>query len=274
MKRKNVIIPALVLAIALTGCSGKKVDYNMETENINTKAGSDISAFDDSTKRNDSFSVETSDKSVDVDISADITLPDCKSMSVVEVKNIKVGADFKKSVIEAYFGDSTVYYHDIPHYTKEEIYHSMEVVKNEIAGYQQEIDAGLTTEEGVSRVMKIENDLLEQYEKAEPSALDTREIATDYTDCNEYLGYIGNVFCELRFGIAEDGSLEYISAQPLKAGSEGTSYDSSEYGYYGPPSFAEEQGVGGLNGGSTGGDTTSSYDNECVLNKEGRRISK
>lgn len=268
MKRKNVIISALVLAIALTGCSGKKVDYNMETENINTKAGSDISAFDDSTKWNDSFSVETSDKSVDVDISADITLPDCKSMSVVEVKNIKVGADFKKSVIEAYFGDSTVYYHDIPHYTKEEIYHSMEVVKNAIAGYQQEIDAGLTTEEGVSRVMKIENDLLEQYEKAEPSALDTREIATDYTDCNEYLGYIGNVFCELRFGIAEDGSLEYISAQPLKAGSEGTSYDSSEYGYYGPPSFAEEQGVGGLNGGSTGGDTTSSYDNECVLNKE------
>ena len=57
MKRKNVIISALVLAIALTGCSGKKVDYNMETENINTKAGSDISAFDDSTKWNDSFSV-------------------------------------------------------------------------------------------------------------------------------------------------------------------------------------------------------------------------
>lgn len=268
MKRKNVIISALVLAIALTGCSGKKVDYNMETENINTKAGSDISAFDDSTKWNDSFAVETSDKSVDVDISADITLPDCKSMSVVEVKNIKVGADFKKSVIEAYFGDSTVYYHDIPHYTKEEIYHSMEVVKNEIAGYQQEIDAGLITEEGVSRVMKSENDLLEQYEKAEPSALDTREKATDYTDCNEYLGYIGNVFCELRFGIAEDGSLEYISAKPLKAGSEGTLYDDSEYGYYGPPSFAEEKGVEGFNGGATGGDTTSSYDNECALSKD------
>lgn len=31
MKRKNVIILALVLAIALTGCSGKKVDYNRET---------------------------------------------------------------------------------------------------------------------------------------------------------------------------------------------------------------------------------------------------
>ena len=403
------IVEAIVI-ISLTGCSGKKVDYNMETENINTKAGSDISAFDDSTKWNDSFAVETSDKSVDVDISADITLPDCKSMSVVEVKNIKVGADFKKSVIEAYFGDSTVYYHDIPHYTKEEIYHSMEVVKNEIAGYQQEIDAGLITEEGVSRVMKSENDLLEQYEKAEPSALDTREIATDYTDCNEYLGYIGNVFCELRFGIAEDGSLEYISAditlpdcksmsvvevknikvgadfkksvieayfgdstvyyhdiphytkeeiyhsmevvkneiagyqqeidagliteegvsrvmksendlleqyekaepsaldtreiatdytdcneylgyignvfcelrfgiaedgsleyisaQPLKAGSEGTLYDDSEYGYYGPPSFAEEKGVEGFNGGSTGGDTTSSYDNECALSKD------
>lgn len=43
------IVEAIVI-ISLTGCSGKKVDYNMETENINTKAGSDISAFDDSTK--------------------------------------------------------------------------------------------------------------------------------------------------------------------------------------------------------------------------------
>ena len=56
------IVEAIVI-ISLTGCSGKKVDYNMETENINTKAGSDISAFDDSTKWNDSFSVEISDKS-------------------------------------------------------------------------------------------------------------------------------------------------------------------------------------------------------------------
>ena len=58
---------------------------------------------------------------MDVDISAGITLSDCKSMSVVEVENIKVEADFKKSVIEAYLGDSSVYYHDIPHYTKEEL---------------------------------------------------------------------------------------------------------------------------------------------------------
>ena len=57
-------------------------------------------------------------------------------------------------------------------------------------------------------------------------------------------------------------------AQPLKAGSEGTLYDDSEYGYYGPPSFAEEKGVEGFNGGSTGGDTTSSYDNECALSKD------
>ena len=35
------IVEAIVI-ISLTGCSGKKVDYNMETENINTKAGSDI----------------------------------------------------------------------------------------------------------------------------------------------------------------------------------------------------------------------------------------
>ena len=44
----------------------------------------------------------------------------------------------------------------------------MEVVKNAIAGYQYEIDQGLTTEEDVSMGMKIENDLMEQYEKAEP----------------------------------------------------------------------------------------------------------
>ena len=31
------IVEAIVI-ISLTGCSEKKVDYNMETENINTKA--------------------------------------------------------------------------------------------------------------------------------------------------------------------------------------------------------------------------------------------
>lgn len=261
------IVEAIVI-ISLTGCSGKKIDYGNESESKETKNMSALADIRADSGWNENFTIQTGNGEKTVYVNANIVVPDFDNMSVVEVKNIKVGADFKKSVIEAYFGYSTVYYHDIPHYTKEEIYHSMEVVKNEIAGYQQEIDAGLITEEGVSRVMKSENDLLEQYEKAEPSALDTREKATDYTDCNEYLGYIGNVFCELRFGIAEDGSLEYISAQPLKAGSEGTLYDDSEYGYYGPPSFAEEKGVEGFNGGSTGGDTTSSYDNECALSKD------
>lgn len=42
-------------------------------------------------------------------------------------------------MIEAYFGDSTVYYHDIPHYTKEEIYHSMEVVKMRLPGISRKL---------------------------------------------------------------------------------------------------------------------------------------
>ena len=100
----------MVLAIALTGCSGKKVDYNRETENINTKAGSDISAFDDSTKWNDSFSVEISDEKVWMWIFQQ-ALPcrTAKACRLLRWKNIKVGADFKKSVIEAYFGRKVPY---------------------------------------------------------------------------------------------------------------------------------------------------------------------
>lgn len=94
MKRKNVIIPALVLAIALTGCSGKKVDYNMETENINTKAGSDISAFDDSTKWNDSFSVETSDKTAsDIEFELKVKEVDDKKVVFEPVSDMSAVSD-------------------------------------------------------------------------------------------------------------------------------------------------------------------------------------
>ncbi len=90
------------------------------------------------------------------------------------------------------------------------------------------------------------------------SALDTREKATDYTDCNEYLGYIGNVFCEIRFGIAEDGSLEYISAHSLlrqEVRGHYTMIVSMAVMDHHP--LQKEKGVEGFNGGSTGGDTTS-----------------
>ena len=169
------LIEALVLT-SLAGCSGKKVDYGNESEIKETKNMSVLADIRADSGWNENFTIQTGNGEKTVYVNANIVVPDCDNMSVVEVENIKVDADFKKSVIEAYFGDSSVYYHDIPHYTKEEIYHSMEVVKNAIAGYQYEIDQGLTTEEDVSMGMKIENDLMEQYEKAEPSALDTREI--------------------------------------------------------------------------------------------------
>ena len=129
------LIEALVLT-SLTGCAGKKVDYGNESESKETKNMSALADIRADSGWKENFTIQTGNGEKTVYVNANIVVPDCKSMSVVEVQNIKVDADFKKSVIEAYFGNSTVYYHDIPHYTKEEIYHSMEVVKNAIAGYQ------------------------------------------------------------------------------------------------------------------------------------------
>lgn len=79
------LIEALVL-ISLAGCADKKVDYGTDTEKLTKSAVCNVKDFSTDETYSDEFSVQTEIGNVNIDISAKVELPDCKTMSVVEVE--------------------------------------------------------------------------------------------------------------------------------------------------------------------------------------------
>lgn len=77
------LIEALVLT-SLAGCADKKVDYGTDTEKLTKSAVCNVKDFSTDETYSDEFSVQTEIGNVNIDISAKVELPDCKTMSVVE----------------------------------------------------------------------------------------------------------------------------------------------------------------------------------------------
>ena len=114
------LIEALVLT-SLTGCSGKKVDYGNESEIKETKNMSVLADIRADSGWNENFTIQTGNGEKTVYVNANIVVPDCDNMSVVEVENIKIDVDYKKRFLDLYFGGNEYYYHDPDHYTVDEL---------------------------------------------------------------------------------------------------------------------------------------------------------
>ncbi len=122
------LIEALVLT-SLAGCSGKKVDYGNESEIKETKNMSVLADIRADSGWNENFTIQTGNGEKTVYVNANIVVPDCDNMSVVEVENVKIDADYKKRFLDLYFGGNEYYYHDPDHYTVDEL--------NEVIEYWQ-----------------------------------------------------------------------------------------------------------------------------------------
>ena len=125
------LIEALVLT-SLTGCAGKKVDYGNDTEKLTKSAVCNVKDFSTDETYSDEFSVQTEIGNVNIDISAKVELPDCKTMSVVEVEKIPYSAKLKEKVLKAYFGESQIYYYDKEHWTKTQLQNLIDSVNSSI----------------------------------------------------------------------------------------------------------------------------------------------
>ena len=104
------LIEALVL-LSLTGCSGKKVDYGNESEIKETKNMSVLADIRADSGWNENFTIQTGNGEKTIYVNANIVVPDCDNMSVVEVENVKIDADYKKRFLDLYFGGNEYYYH-------------------------------------------------------------------------------------------------------------------------------------------------------------------
>ena len=176
------LIEALVLT-SLTGCSGKKVDYGNESEIKETKNMSVLADIRADSGWNENFTIQTGNGEKTVYVNANIVVPDCDNMSVVEVENIKIDVDYKKRFLDLYFGGNEYYYHDPDHYTVDEL--------NEIIEDWQKTQDETYSEE-------LEQRLAEYRDKLE-TAKTTYTVAKDLENCEVFAGYKGDVFCEVDF---------------------------------------------------------------------------
>ena len=176
------IVEAIVI-ISLTGCSGKKVDYGNESESKETKNMSVLADIRADSGWNENFTIQTGNGEKTVYVNANIVVPDFDNMSVVEVENVKIDADYKKRFLDLYFGGNEYYYHDPDHYTVDEL--------NEVIEDWQK-----TQDETHSEW--LEQRLAEYRDKLE-TAKTTYTVAKDLENCEVFAGYKGDVFCEVEF---------------------------------------------------------------------------
>lgn len=176
------IVEAIVI-ISLTGCSGKKVDYGNESERKETKNMSALADIKADSDWKENFTIQTGNGEKTVYINANIVVPDFDNMSVVEVENVKIDADYKKRFLDLYFGGNEYYYHDPDHYTVDEL--------NEVIEDWQKTQDDTHSE-------WLEQQLAEYRDKLE-TAKTTYTVAKDLENCEVFAGYKGDVFCEVEF---------------------------------------------------------------------------
>lgn len=176
------LIEALVLT-SFTGCAGKKVDYGNKSESKETKNMSALADIRADSGWNENFTIQTGNGEKTVYVNANIVVPDCDNMSVVEVENVKIDADYKKRFLDLYFGGNEYYYHDPDHYTVDEL--------NEVIEYWQK-------EQDDTYREWLEQRLAEYRDKLE-TAKTTYTVAKDLENCEVFAGYKGDVFCEVEF---------------------------------------------------------------------------
>lgn len=176
------IVEAIVI-ISLTGCSGKKVDYGNESESKETKNMSALADIKADSDWKENFTIQTGNGEKTVYINANIVVPDFDNMSVVEVENVKIDADYKKRFLDLYFGGNEYYYHDPDHYTVDEL--------NEVIEDWQKTQDDTHSE-------WLEQQLAEYRDKLE-TAKTTYTVAKDLENCEVFAGYKGDVFCEVEF---------------------------------------------------------------------------
>ena len=241
INRRKILTAAIAEAMILTtlaGCADKRVDYGTDTENMTKSTVCNVKDFSTKATYSDEFSVQTESGNVNIDISAKVELPDCKTMSVVEVEKIPYSAKLKEKVLNAYFGESQIYYYDKEYWTKTQLQNLIDSINSS------------TTPTDTSGT-ENRAELLKEYTHYLENAGDEWTIATEYDSCDEFVGKKGNTWYNVNFVADGDENkwLSGIGAGPIegytkKAGSNEYEWsnifnDGYVQQYFGPDSLME-----------------------------------
>lgn len=256
MKRKVLACGLiLVLTAGMTaGCGKKEVDYSIDkksSEQSSVSGDNSLTEFKDAEKWSDEWTiVDENGRSRTLVVDAEVIVPDVDNMSVVEVKRAQMDAGFRERFLQSFFEKGDIYYYDEAHWPKNEIYKRIAELEEESEQWDDETNAQI--EEAIEDLAGFLPEASEDYTAAE-----------DFTSCNTFAGYRGDVLCVVHFWgqetVADTGDTigNFISA------------GAAEQEESAPKSLAEYDEVGYC--GVTEGSQSDESLNECKYTKEDAR---
>ena len=225
----------------LTGCKEKAVDYNIEGATDNTQAENSGSNTASRGKKGlkqfagkpewwswdgeDWYVRNAKGEYVETCvIGAEVTVPDAGEMFVVEVKEPKFDAAYKKQLAERIFEDKKIYYYDLAHLPKKDLEKQREECRklrqlaenkidyNEVRYLRRQYQFDREDMEGWRG--RLDQELL-RYDNAEKTAGTAYTPAGEY-NADEYLGLYSGIAYELSF--SESERVRKIDEGPYQGG--------------------------------------------------------
>jgi hypothetical protein len=253
-KKKTVaimLVAALSVTTALSGCGKKKVDYDVEDgqETVDDGDGAGLKSrlgIPDSYEGNLEVGSSGLD-SIKID-DDDIITPSTDSMSVVSFKKNTIDSEYKQQVCEAVFDKSQgIYEYDWEHMTKDDI-------QVQIDMYNQIIDEGQAS--GDEETVEYAQEYIDYLNEELANAVDERTGAGEYT-ATDYIGMIGTNQFMLSFSDSDDalGASFELSYYPYETMINYRPYEGAVYVY----AYDSIYGDDGYD---------DSIPNSCTLSKE------
>lgn len=217
--RRNaaVVLAGCMTAALLGGCSDEKVNYNVGTEETGGRNTGSLKQFTDEEKWSDEWNVSLEGgETIRLSVNANVVIPETNSMSVVEVEQTVVDAEYKKHFMSVFFDNGELYYHDDAHRTKAEwedriaeLEALIAINKDTIQGQQLESDV---MSEADAFLASLEDEL-QECRSYQQSAPDDYVPADSFDNCNEFIGYCGEVPFTVNFAMNDDKTVSGVRVE-------------------------------------------------------------
>lgn len=257
---------AALLAVSLpagllTGCSKKTVDYDLDTQQDENGTAGGLERFADAEDWKETVEFTGADgQGRTMEINAAVQVPDADSMSVVEVEETVIDTAFKERLLEDWFGGADIYYHDIPHWTREELERLIQEEEgwiDSLEGTLDELESAPSTDDTIENYQQNldgHREQLQQYMVLYENAGDGYIPAEDLDSCNEFIGYRDGTAYTASF--SEEG--EDVCVRILPGDGYSTSYI--------------PEGMEGYDHYSYGLNTPEEGANRCAISREDARM--
>lgn len=217
--RRNaaVVLAGCMTAAFLGGCSDEKVNYNVGTEETGGGNTGSLKQFTDEEKWSDEWNVSLEGgETIRLSVNANVVIPETNSMSVVEVEQTIVDAEYKKHFMSVLFDNGELYYHDNAHRTKAEWEDRIAELEALIALNEDTIQGQRLESDVMSRAdafLASLEDELQECRSYQQSAPDDYVPADSFDNCNEFIGYRGEVPFTVNFAMNDDKTVSGVRVE-------------------------------------------------------------